>query len=76
MTLPADITRCLGARRIPGGHEVCRRRPHCARYVAIWTQDAPTWADVKDMPREDWLCTDEAYSARIPVVPAPVAEAA
>lgn len=70
MTLPSDVSRCMGLRRTPTGQERCTRRAHCLRYTALLSRDAQPGAVV---PVCDWVCTDESYSARIPVEPAPVA---
>lgn len=69
MILPADIIRCEGVRYAATGYEHCTQRSQCERYVDLVRSSVQAHVI-------NWLCDDEAYSARIPVVPAPVTEAA
>ena len=70
MTLPADIIRCEGVRYAATGYEHCTQRSQCERYLDLFRTESVHARVI------NWLCTDEAYSARIPVVPAPMKEAA
>lgn len=70
MTLPADITRCEGTYGIGSARERCPRRIYCERYLDLFRAESVHATVI------NWLCTDDDYSARIPVAPAPVKKAA
>jgi hypothetical protein len=61
MSLPYDVTRCMGARHSWADAEQCPHRQQCKRFLALadTTEDRP-------ISRVQWACSD-AFEFRLPV---------
>ena len=62
MTLPADMTRCLGRRSWRGDTDICPRRSTCERWTALQASEHP-----QPLPFALWLCEDESFARQIPM---------